>query len=177
MQQLEKILVRSTACLLALFHTNSCHDMISMSNLIPYPTNTHDTSQGKFKSQSQITRIVWSPNSNSFYTVRKNKGKTSDDCDCDVDHKCWWSGGSAFQCIEHLQTLISPNQIDAEGQAAVQQNVVPKHLTPPYGDIVRLVCGHDRASSSVGNGYMQCALLCVIIAGSGDVDSHVVHTV
>lgn len=30
----------------------------------------HDTYAGKFKSQSQITRIVWSPNSNSFYTVR-----------------------------------------------------------------------------------------------------------
>ena len=78
-----------------------------------------------------------------------------------------WSVGS-FQCNEHLSSPISPDQIDAEGQAAVQQNVVPKHLTPPYGDIVRALVWFASMigfTGSVGNGYMYCILLRKIIAG------------
>ena len=43
-------------------------------------------------------------------------------------------------CVVLLCTIVThdfPGQIDIEGQAAVQENVVPKHLTSPYEDIVR----------------------------------------
>ena len=89
---------------------------------------------GKFKTQSQITRIVWSPNANSFYTVRFLKGVN------DNGESLQWSGSRCreFFCKKAFpHAITTAYQIDIEGQAAVQENVVPKHLTPPFGDIVR----------------------------------------